>query len=82
MKKKSKWVTFLKVIAWLCIAAGCVISVIVGLSAISAQDHIVIGLIAAAAGIIFSFTFAAIIMVFLEIAEDVREIRNSKKQEK
>lgn len=70
----SPWITVLKAVTiiWLCIGGlGALISGIVLMS----NDSVGVGLAILVGGLIFAFITAAISMVFLDLASDVRKMR-------
>ena len=80
--KTSGWVKLLRVMAYVEIAAGCLLSLCMGLAvAFGSQDagamSVVLGLLVIAVGVLVSFVGAAAIMIFLDMADDVRAIRNA-----
>lgn len=78
--KTSGWVTLLRIVAYVEIAAGCLLSVILGISVMFGAQApgalgVVLGLLVIVVGVLLSFIGAASIMVLLGAAEDVHVIR-------
>ena len=84
-KKKSGssfWVKLLRFVAYASIVCGCLLSVVIGLIFILRADPqnraagILVGLVIMIGGAIMSPLGSAAIMVFLDMANDLRAIRN------
>lgn len=75
------WIKLLRIVAYVSIACGCLMSLFVGFLVIlrTAPDNrflgILLGLVVMAIGAILSVLSAAAIMVFLDMAIDLRAIR-------
>ena len=72
---KSGWVSFLRTISIIQIVLGCLVSIILGVT-LSVFLGNVTGFAIALVGFLLSFGSAAMLMVFLDIAADIRSIRN------
>ena len=76
------WIKLLRIVAYVSIACGCLMSLFVGFIVIlrTAPDNrflgILLGLVVMAIGAILSVLSAAAIMVFLDMAVDLRAIRD------
>lgn len=78
--KTTGWVKLLRAMAYVEIAAGCLLSVLLGIavafgSKTVGAGSVLVGLLVIAVGVLLSFVGAASIMVFLDLADDVRAIR-------
>ena len=85
-KKTTGWVKLLRIIAYVEIAAGCLLSAVLGVAiAFGSQDpgamSVLVGLLVVAVGVLLSFVGAASIMIFLDIADDVRAIRRASERQ-
>lgn len=72
---KSGWVSFLRTLSIIQIVLGCIVSVVLGVT-LGALLGGVAGFAIALVGFLLSFGSAAMTMVFLDIAADIRSIRN------
>lgn len=81
----SFWVTLLRVVAYAAIICGCLLSLIIGCVMIfgADADHrtagILVGIAIIVLGSVFSLLGSAGIMVFLDMASDLRAIREQTK---
>ncbi len=78
--KASGWVTLLRVVAIINIVLGCLLSLILGVGVMLSGQvpgflGVLLGLLIMGAGVLLSFVNAATIMVFLNMAADIRTIR-------
>lgn len=73
---ESKWVTFLRALAFIHIVLGCIVSVVLGVSLGNVIGNRVT-LIIILAGVLLSFGRVAVIMVFLNMASDIRSMEYS-----
>lgn len=74
----SGWVKLLRFVAYAGIVLGCLLSLIVGAGVVLASRDartILVGLVIVACGVLLSFVNAATIMIFLDLATDVKAIR-------
>ena len=71
----SGWIRFLKAVAMIWMVVSMLCSIIYGLIVAIKYEKIGLGLLAIAVGCILALVIAAAVMVFLEMAEDVRGIR-------
>lgn len=78
----SIWVKLLRIVAYAAIICGCLMSLLIGCILIFRADPanraagILVGLAIIIGGVVASFLSAAAIMVFLDMASDLRAIRN------
>ncbi len=78
--KTSGWVTLLRIVAYVEIAAGCLLSVLLGVCVMIGVENpgvmsVLLGVLVIVVGVLFSFIGAASIMVMLGVAEDVHVVR-------
>ena len=71
----SGWIKFLKAVAMIWMVVSMLGSIIYGVIVSIKYEKIGLGLLAIAVGCILALVIAAAVMVFLEMAEDVRGIR-------
>jgi hypothetical protein len=72
---RSGWVSFMEVFVWIEIFIGIIGSIVLG-SQIGGRNN-GLGFIIVLAGILVTFISASLIMVFLGMAKDIREIKNN-----
>ena len=84
-KKRSDstiWVKMLRFVAYACIVCGCLVSLFIGFLLIlrAAPENrllaILLGIVIIVVGSVFSMLGSASIMVYLDMASDLRAIRN------
>jgi uncharacterized Zn finger protein (UPF0148 family) len=73
--KPSGWIKFLKTVAMIWMVVSMLGSIIYGLIVAIKYERVGLGLLTIAVGCILTLVIAASVMVFLEMAEDVRGIR-------
>jgi len=78
--EESGWGTLLRLLVWLEILGGCIGSVAMGTGLGTAFDAPALGVGISIVGILMSFILSAAVMVFLDMASDIRSIRNQMKK--
>lgn len=76
---ESGWIVLLRFVVWLEIIGGCIGSIVIGVGVGSVTRVEALGAGIAIIGIIVSFILSAAIMIFIDMASDIRYIRNKMK---
>lgn len=73
--KSSKWVSLIRTLMWLVIAVGVIASLTAGVVLGIESESPILAFVIMVGGILFTLLLNAAIMIFLDMADDIRAIR-------